>query len=81
MTTREELTGRVVYRRFGVTKDGRPFVRVGIEDGDRTVYASIWSDAGYWTLAPKLVKGTTVKVAGKVDGDNLNPEPGSWKVR
>ena len=75
------ITGRVTFRKFGVTKGGAPYLRVGItrEDGS-TVYASVWSNERYFELAPKLLRGTTVKVRGTVEGESLRVEAGSWKL-
>jgi hypothetical protein len=80
MSERVELTGRVGYRKFGVTKGGAPFLRVGIVTEDRTVYASVWSNERYWELGPVLLKGASVEVAGVLEGESLRVEAGSWKV-
>lgn len=80
MSERVELTGRVGYRKFGVTKGGAPYVRVGIVTEEATVYTSVWSNERYWELGPKLLKGTRVRVSGVLEGENLKVEAGSWKV-
>lgn len=81
MSERVELTGRVSFRKFGVTKGGAPFVRVGLttEEGTK-VYASVWSNERYWELGQKLLKGTKVRVSGVLEGENLKVEAGSWKL-
>lgn len=81
MSERVELTGRVSYRKFGVTKGGAPFLRVGLttEEGTK-VYTSVWSNERYWELGPVLLRGTLVEVAGVLEGDNLRVEAGSWKL-
>ena len=80
MSERVELTGRVAYRKPGVTKGGAPFLRIGVATEDRTVYLSVWENERYWELGPKLLKGAKVRVAGTLEGDNLKVEAGSWKV-
>jgi len=81
MSERVEVTGRVSFRQFKLTRGGAPYVRVGIttEEGTK-VYASVWSNERYWELGPKLLKGTKVRVAGDLEGENLRVEAGSWKL-
>lgn len=78
--TSTEIVGRVVYTRFFVTKGGAPYLRVGIETKEATLYTSVWSNERYWELGQKLVRGTTVKARGQVTGDTFKVEPGSWKL-
>lgn len=79
--TSAEYTGRVTFKRYGVTKSNAPFLRVGIttEEG-AVVYASIWSNERYFELAPKMMRGTKVRVRGVLEGENLKVEAGSWKL-
>jgi hypothetical protein len=75
------ITGRVTFRKFGVTKGGAPYLRVGITtDEGVTLYTSVWSNERYFELAPKMLRGTTVKVRGTVEGESLKVEAGSWKL-
>jgi hypothetical protein len=80
MSERVELTGRVGFRKFGVTKGGAPFLRVSIVTEEAEVYASVWSNERYWELGQKLLKGTKVRVSGVLEGENLKVEAGSWKL-
>lgn len=79
--TSTEITGRVTFNRHYVTKAGRPYLRVGIATEEGTeVYASVWENARYYELAPKMMRGTKVRVRGSLEGQNLKVEAGSWKL-
>ena len=81
MSERVELTGRVGFVAYKTTKGGAPYIRVGLttEEGTK-VYASVWSNERYWELGPVLRRGTPVKVAGVLEGENLRVEAGSWQL-
>jgi len=75
------VAGRVTFLAYKTTKGNAPYIRVGIttEEGAK-VYASVWSNERYWELGPKLRKGTSVRVMGVLEGENLKVEAGSWKL-